>query len=784
MGGMSDKDCTLACVKNGNVQKGKKGLKVVSSRGAKAWVGLLGAGLGLLLVSAHFHSGPFRLLPAMAGLRRANAKAEPRYTNRLAREKSPYLLQHAHNPVDWFPWGEEAFEKARREQKPIFLSVGYSTCHWCHVMEEESFSDPGIAEILNRRFVAIKADREERPDVDRVYMEFVQATTGGGGWPMSVFLTPERKPFFGGTYFPKDDHDGRPGFRTLLLRVAEAWEKDRTRILRSADEVTRKLQKFAAGEEGSSGPLQRSVLEKAYGQIQAGYDAANGGFGGAPKFPRPVVFNFLLRYYAQTGKKEALDMTLHTLRAMARGGIHDHISGGFHRYSTDATWFVPHFEKMLYDQAQLVVAYLEAYQITHDRFFAVTARDILEYVLRDMRGREGGFYSAEDADSPLEQGKPERGEGAFYAWRAGEVEKILGPEASAVFDYHFGVAVAGNVPSEQDLRGELRGKNVLMERHSVAETARHFGKSQVEVHAILTAARKKLFEARSRRPRPPLDDKVLTAWNGLMISALARASQVLEEPRYLEAAQGAAGFLRAKLYSPRTGRLKRRYRDGDAAVDGFLDDYAFLIQGLLDLYEASFNVEWLSWAVRLQEAQDELFWDGKGGGYYAAGGTDPLLLLRTREDYDGAEPSPNSVAAMNLLRLAQVTDRQDWKKEAQRTVAVFAQRLENSPEAMPQMVVALAFSLSKPKQIVIAGQPGAPDTRALLRLVHERFLPNKILLLADGGVGQKQLTRWLAFLQGVTRKQGRATAYICEDYVCKLPTSDPQTVARLLDGKP
>ncbi len=725
----------------------------------------------------------------MAFAQQAAAGAEPqrserRFTNRLIREKSPYLLQHAHNPVDWFPWGQEAFEKARREQKPIFLSIGYSTCHWCHVMERESFASPAIAEIMNRHFVCIKVDREERPDLDQIYMSFVQASTGRGGWPMSVFLTPDRKPFFGGSYFPPEDRGGLPGFRELLLHIAEAWEKDRAKILQSSDRVLQSLREMVKADPGDSAALQKPLLDKTYQQIRESYDATRGGFGVAPKFPRPVVFNFLLRYYARTGQKDALEMVRHTLRAMARGGIHDHIGGGFHRYSTDADWHVPHFEKMLYDQAQLAISYAEAYQITRDPFFADTARDILEYVLRDMRGPEGGFYSAEDADSLLEHGKPEHGEGAFYVWTAGQIGQLLGRERAAIFNFHYGVQPLGNVPPEQDHQGEFKGKNILIARHVLAETARKFGRPEREVRELLAGARQKLFVARGRRPRPALDDKVLTVWNGLMISALARAAQALEEPRYLAAASQAAGFLQARLFDPKEGKLKRRYRAGDAAIWGFVDDYALLIQGLLDLYEASFDVQWLSWALALQQKQDQLFWDSTHGAYFATSGEDPSVLLRIRDDYDGAEPSSNSVAAMNLLRLWQMTGRPQWKAQAEKTFAVFSRRLESSPEALPQLVAALEFSLSKPKQIIIAGEPGGADTQALLRLVHQRFLPNKILLLADGAQGQKQLAAWLPFIQGITRKQGRATAYVCEDYVCRLPTADPQVVARLLDSKP
>src|SRR5262245_58147250 len=480
----------------------------------KRWIAVWG--VAVLLVAGVVWALHFQpILPSKLLVGAANAKEEMagapgdgsssyKYGNRLIHEKSPYLLMHAHNPVDWYPWGEEAFAKARREQNPIFLSVGYYTCHWCHVMERESFSDPAIAEIMNRYFVSIKVDREERPDVDRVYMNFVEATTGSGGWPMSVFLTPELKPFSGGTYYP------RAVFPALLERVADAWQKDRGKIIQSADQVTQALQQFVNVNAGNASKLQAQVLDKTYQQIKASYDPTYGGFGRAPKFPRPVTFNFLLRYYVRTGQRDALEMTLHTLRGMAAGGMHDHIGGGFHRYSTDATWHVPHFEKMLYDQAQLAISYLEAYQITHDQFFADTAKDMLEFVRREMSGPEGAFYSALDADSLIEADKPEHGEGAFYVWKASEIEQILGRDEAAAFDFRYGVEPSGNVPPQQDMQGELKGKNVFIERHSLAESAKRFGKSEAEIRTLLDAARKKLFQVRSRRPRPPLDDKVIT----------------------------------------------------------------------------------------------------------------------------------------------------------------------------------------------------------------------------------------------------------------------------------
>jgi uncharacterized protein YyaL (SSP411 family) len=702
---------------------------------------------------------------------------EYRYTNRLIRTKSPYLLLHAHNPVDWYPWGNEAFEKARKENKPIFLSIGYFTCHWCHVMEKESYSDPGVAAILNQYFVSIKVDREERPDIDRLYIAYVEATTGSAGWPLNVLLTPDRKPFFGGTYFPPDQ------LKSLLQKVSDAWSKQHDSITQTAGRAAQQLIEIVSKQPPATDDLQPAILDKAYKQIASTYDATNGGFGGAPKFPRPVALCFLLRYYARTGQRDALDMTLNTLRAMERGGIHDQLGGGFHRYSTGATWLVPHFEKMLYDQAELANVYTEASQITHDRFYANTTRNILDFALRELQQPRGGFASAKDADSQIAPGKSETGEGVFYIWTAKEIEGVLSKQDATVLEYAYGVESSGNVPAQQDIRGELNSKNILYEAHSTDETAKKFGLTVEQTAEKLTAGRKALFDARARRPQPPLDDKIVTAWNGMIISALARASQALDEPRYLERAQATARFLETHLYDSKTGKLWRSYRAGGPSVDGFLDDYTDLISGLLDLYQAGFDVHSLKWAVSLQEEQDQLFGDAKDGGYFDAGSSDPSLLSRTRDSYDGAEPSPNSTAAMNLLRLAQFTDRVEWRDRAQTTLSAFAARLQSTPEAVPALSSALDFRLAQTKQILIAGDPTSQDTRELLRQVNTRFLPNKILLLADGGPGQQQLARWLPFVAGARRIKDRATAYVCENYVCKLPTADPQVMGRLIENR-
>src|SRR5437773_2740602 len=590
-------------------------------------------------------TSPFRFgilaLTCLVTSNRIVAGPEPgvsEHTNRLAQEKSPYLLRNAHNPVDWYPCGEEAFAKARRENKPIFLSVGYSTCHWCHVMAHESFESEEVAAIMNREFVNIKMDREERPDVDRVYMTFVQATTGSGGWPMSVWLTPDLKPFVGGTYFPPEERYGQPAFKKVLERIATAWKEDHDKIVQQGSKIVEALRESqsAAPVEGK---IDGSVADTAYRQLDRSYDPKEGGFGNAPKFPRPVTLNFLTRFYARDPKsdagKYALDMALFTLRKMAAGGMHDHIGGGFHRYSVDRYWHVPHFEKMLYDQAQLAIAYLDAFQITKDRQYQSVARDILDYVGRDMTSKEGGFFSAEDADSPVaglglsavtaysaeaaakagsakagDPGHSKTKEGAFYTWTKKEIDMALG-DAAEIFDFHYGVQAHGNAPEGSDPHDEFRGKNILIERHTIAQTAEHFKKTEEQIRKSLAQSRTKLFGIRAKRPRPHLDDKIIAAWNGLMISAYARAAQVLDDPRYLEIATRAANVLREQLYDSSRKILYRNYRQGRSDIQGFADDYAFVIQGLIDLYEASFDIEWLKLAIQLQETQDRLFFDEK-----------------------------------------------------------------------------------------------------------------------------------------------------------------------------
>jgi hypothetical protein len=710
------------------------------------------------------------------------------HVNRLAQEKSPYLLQHAYNPVDWYPWGEEAFAKARRENKPIFLSIGYSTCHWCHVMAHESFENEEVAAIMNREFVNIKVDREERPDVDRVYMTFVQATTGGGGWPMSVWLTPDLKPFVGGTYFPPESRYGQPAFKNVLERIAAAWKENHEKIVEQSGQIVAALRESqSTGKAGTK--IDESILEAAYRQIDRNYDPKEGGFGNAPKFPRPVTLNFLTRLYARDPKSETgkhgLEMALFTLRKMAAGGMHDHIGGGFHRYSVDRYWHVPHFEKMLYDQAQLAVAYLDAFQITRDRQYEAIARDILDYVARDMTSKEGGFFSAEDADSAVagigDPGHAKTAEGAFYVWKKKEIDAALG-DVAEIFDFHYGVQDHGNAPEGSDPQDEFRGKNILIERHTIQETAKRFQKTEQETGKLLEQSREKLFSIRVKRPRPHLDDKIIAAWNGLMISAYARAAQVLDEPRYLEVATRAARFVGKNLYEEKSKLLYRNYRGGRSGIEAFADDYAFVIQGLLDLYEASFDVEWLKFAARLQETQDRLFFDEKNGGYFSSSGKDASVFLRMKDDNDGAEPAASSVAALNLLRLSQIHDNPAAAgvDRARETIDAFGATFSHFASAMPQILVALDYSLSKPRQIVIAGRKDAPETKVLLQEVNRHFLPKTVLFLADGAEGQKYLAERNEAIRAMSLIDGKSAAYVCENFTCKAPVTDPKALSELL----
>ncbi len=707
-------------------------------------------------------------------------------SNRLAAEQSPYLRQHADNPVDWLPWGEEAFAKARAEQKPIFLSIGYSTCHWCHVMAHESFENADVAAVLNRDFVPVKLDREERPDLDRVYMTYVQQTTGHGGWPMSVWLTPDLKPFYGGTYFPPDDRHGRPGFVTVLNAITRHWQEKRDKILTGADEVVAALRRYAAegparAEPEAGAPAQTlpeaasEALTKAFQYFYEAHDPNWGGFGGAPKFPRPAVLKFLFRLAALQGPRtaigeELMKITGFTLRKMAEGGLQDHVGGGFHRYSVDERWFVSHFEKMLYDQAQLAVSYLEAKQATGLEVYAWIARDIFTYVQRDLTSPAGGFYSAEDADSLLAHGKPEHAEGAFYAWAKDEIDTVLGADA-AFFCTHYGVKPGGNV--DHDPQGEFTGKNVLMQRQSLATTAREHGLEVAVASDKLLGCLEKLRAVRAQRPRPHLDDKIITAWNGLMISALAQGARVLGDRSYLAAATRAAEFIQRELYDERSGTLYRSWRGSRGTIAGFAEDYAFLIQGLLDLYEAGFEIRWLQWAERLQAAMDGLFEDPVRGGYFNSRADDPNVIVRLKEDHDGAEPSANSVAALNLLRLDWMLGLAGARERAVKTIEALRPQWTAMPQGLPQLLCAIELVVDAPRTVVLAGDPVAADFQALAAVLDEPLGPRRVLLSADGGTGQRWLAAKRPYLAEMKPVGGRATAYVCENFACQAPATTP-----------
>ena len=678
-----------------------------------------------------------------------------KHTNSLAQEKSPYLLQHAHNPVDWFAWGNEAFEKAGRENKPIFLSIGYSTCHWCHVMERESFENEELAKYLNEHFVSIKVDREERPDVDKIYMTFVQAMTGSGGWPLNVFLTPQRKPFFGGTYWPPENKYGRSSFLQVLQQITTAWQTKTNDLLSSAEKLHQQLAEMTARENTNRFVLGKSTLQNAGLQLKQGYDALNGGFGSAPKFPSPSHPRFLLRYGTRYGDDEAVRMVLNTCDHMAAGGIYDQIGGGFARYSVDAQWLVPHFEKMLYDNAQLVQLYLDAYLISGDARYADVVRDVLRYVLRDMTHPEGGFYSAEDADS---EGK----EGKFYAWTTTELKQLLTAEEFDVATNYFGVTPQGNFVDHSD-PNPLPNQNVL----SIANPEAAKGKE-----ALLASAKKKMFDVRAKRVRPHLDDKVLASWNGLMLGAMARAGIVLGDEPDLAAAEKNAAFLKSKLWDAKTKTLYHRWRDGQRDHTQLLESYAFLLSGVIELYEATLKPEHLDFAVALAESMVARFHDAKDGGFWQSTGDAKDLILRVKDDYDGAEPSGNSVAAMSLLKLAALTERKDFKTAGETTVRLFSDRLQQLPQAVPFLLSALDFSMEEPRRAVIVGDVSREPGRALLRAAHSIYQPNKIVSGNSGPVEP--------FAKTLTPKDNQPTAYVCTGTACQPPTHDANKLKSLL----
>jgi uncharacterized protein len=697
--------------------------------------------------------------------------------NRLAGEQSPYLLQHQDNPVDWYPWGEAAFARARAEDKPIFLSIGYSTCHWCHVMAHESFESAEVAEVLNAGFVSIKVDREERPDVDRVYMAFVQATTGSGGWPMSVWLTPSLEPFYGGTYFPPTGRWGRPGFVDVLTELRRAWHEDRARIEESASAILGRLRAYGQTDGGGGVPgtvPEPAALDRAVAEFETAFDRRRGGFGNAPKFPRPSELLFLMREHARTGAEPPLAMALHTLRAMAVGGMRDHLGGGFHRYSVDGDWRVPHFEKMLYDQAQLVLAYLEAAQVTGDRSFADVAVDTLRYVRRDLSHPDGAFFSAEDADSvPPDQAgtpHPHKKEGAFYVWAEPELREQLGADAEA-FCQRFGVRPDGNAPF--DPQEEFTGKNLLYTAKSLEDIAAATGTTVAEVEAALARSRGRLLDVRATRPRPHLDDKVLTAWNGLMIAAFARAGRVIDGGSAFTAeAERAARFAEDHLWNPVSRTLLRRFRGGDAAVEGYAEDYACLAFGVIELFQATGEPHWLEWALALQARMDELFWDPADGGWFSTTGRDPSVLLRLKETYDGAEPAASSVAVLNLLALSHLTGDAAMAERLERTLALFSAHLGR---AVPMMLSALSTYHARMPQIVVAGDADAADTRALFDALRVSYRPAAVVVPAFAPQ-REALERVLPWMSAMAARDGRATAYVCRDFTCQAPVHTPEAL--------
>ncbi len=714
-------------------------------------------------------------LPILFAAGTARAGEAHRHTNRLASEKSPYLLQHAHNPVDWYPWGDEAFEKARREDKPVFLSIGYSTCHWCHVMEEESFEDETTAALLNDRFVSIKVDREERPDIDGVYMNYVMATTGSGGWPMSVFLTPDRKPFYGGTYFPPEDRYGMPGFKSLLKELADAWKTRRSEIVESADSAAAFL--GARRQKGEAKVLGEETLAAGYTRFERIFDDAHGGFGRAPKFPRSHVLSFILRQGRRSGEPRALEIVEKTLKGMAGGGMYDRLGGGFHRYSVDGQWRIPHFEKMLYDQALLVATYVEAYQATGDAFYARIARETLDYVLREMTSPEGGFYSAQDADSEDPHVAGKKREGAFFVWKKEEIEKILGAENAKLAVFRYGVEPAGNALS--DPHNEFKEQNVLYDARTLEATASEFGLKAEEAVRRFEGIDRALFDARKKRPAPYLDDKVLADWNGLMIAAFARAGRALDEPRYVEAAARAASFAKTGLTRP-DGTLYHRWRGGEAGIPGNLNDYASQIEGRLALYEATFDEAHLTEALRLADILVRLFHDEEDGGFYLTAADAGAPIARLKESHDGAVPSGNSVAALAFVRLERITADRKWRDLSDRTLEALSADVAAEPTSLPYLLMALDYAIGPSAEVVLAGRADDPALAAFTKAVFGAFAPNKVVLFHKEGQGAA-LEKIAPYVKDQTALEGRMTAYVCRDHVCGLPTADPAAAAKALE---
>ncbi len=689
--------------------------------------------------------------------------------NRLVFEKSPYLLQHARNPVDWYPWGDAAFERALKEDKPIFLSIGYSTCHWCHVMEHESFEDSTVAKLMNETFVCIKVDREERPDIDQIYMSVCQAMTGSGGWPLTIIMGPDKKPFFAGTYFPKESRQQRIGMLDLIPKIADMWQNQRPVLTENATKVMDFLNENSSSAAGDH--LDKSLLATAYQQLSARFDAQHGGFGQAPKFPSPHNLTFLLRSWYRTGEQKALDMVEKTLQEMRLGGLFDQVGFGFHRYSTDPIWLLPHFEKMLYDQALLAIAYTEAFQATEKQEYAETAREIFTYVLRDMTSPEGGFFSAEDADSEGE-------EGLFYLWKRDELKEILGDTDGEFVATMFNVKDGGNFHDQAT--GQKTGDSILHLQAAISELAKQQNTDEKSLRERWQGLRQKLFEVREQRVHPLKDDKILTDWNGLMIAALAKGAAALNEPEYARAAARAADFILRKLRNS-DGTLIKRYRQGEAGLPAHADDYAFMVWGLIELYEATFEANYLQEALALNEIMLKSFWDEKEGGFFFTSETlDADLLIRPKEIYDGAIPSANSVAALNLVRLARMTARADLEEKAAQLGKAFSLQVNRGPIGHTQLMSALNFWVGPSYEVVVAGELEKADTQEMVKEIHKRFVPNKVVIFRPDNEELPLISKLAAFTEHQRAIDGKATAYVCKNFACNAPTTDTAKMLELM----
>lgn len=694
--------------------------------------------------------------------------------NRLVKEKSPYLLQHADNPVDWYPWGEEAFDRAKREDKPILLSIGYSTCHWCHVMERESFEDEEVAALMNDTFVSIKVDREERPDIDNVYMSVCHMLSRGScGWPLNIIMTHDKKPFFAATYLPKESKYGRLGMLELVPRVKELWLNKRDDLVKSADKITYALkQNTVNNNAGTSEDLDQSILDKAYSQLEGKFDSKYGGFGSAPKFPSPHNHLFLLRYWKRTGNKKSLDMVKKTLEEMRMGGIYDQIGFGFYRYSIDAEWLVPHFEKMLYDQAMIAMAYIEAYKAAGNEEFKKTAEEIFEYVSRDMTSDEGAFYSAEDADSEGEEGK-------FYLWTKEELVKILGKENGEIFSKIFEVRDNGNFLEEAS--GNKTDLNILHLKHTISELSKKTGKSEKELERNINLSRKKLFKEREKRIHPYKDNKILVDWNGLMIAALAKASKAFNDKTYSKKAANAANFILSKMKS-KDGGLLHRYREGEAGIKANIDDYAFLIWGLIELYEATFDYIYLKEALALNAYTINYFWDEKNWGFFFTPTGGEELLTRQKEIYDGAIPSGNSVSLLNLIRLSKLTADPQLEDHSYKLAQAFMKSINKYPSGFTQYLSSLDFALGPSYEVVIVGKSDNEDTIKMLDAINKQYFPSKVVLFKDTNVNNDELENMAKYTKSHKKIKNKATAYVCKNYVCNLPTNDIEKMISLLEG--